>query len=558
MPIRFAPCPHREAKLPNSRKNASGAFPRHDFSFGVADLCAGGDKILNMDLHRSDHELLHSYRRFGAEPDFAELVRRHMNLVYSAALQQVRSRDLAEDVVQSVFCDLARNAGRISAKVPVAAWLHVVTRRTAVDLIRREARRTAREQDAAGIAAMKPTPDNWNAIEPLLDEAIGSLPAADRNAVLLRFFEQKSLREVGEALGSSENAAQKRVNRALEQLRVYFLRRGIAASAAGLATDLSAHAVETAPAYLVAKTAAAATVVSVGSKASGIAIMSSINKLLVSGVAVVLGVAVFESVAIAHQRNVIESTRRKADAALTESRFFRGQYEAATRALALFSQPNGTPELPSPEEQKLADEITAWLARVQRVRGAFAERPELAIPELGVLLDSEWFMLAQDVRLGDEEQIRDALARIREIAESRMGSRISAAMSSYARANGGMLPPQTADLIPFFREPIDPVWLARYKVVRTGKVSELPRRDRTAITTDRPADPERDLIWRIGPNQTRADRAADVAVRHAQAEYARTHGGNGTTDPGDLMPLLSWPLSPATVQQFLSRQDQPR
>src|SRR5689334_18585231 len=143
----------------------------------------------------SDHDLLRSYATAGSQPAFSELVRRHVNLVYSAARRQVRSSALAEEIAQSVFLDLARNASHIKPATPLVAWLHLVTRRTAVDTIRRESRRQAREQSAAEIAAMKsPTPD-WSGIEPLLDEAVESLPEADRIAILLRFFENKSLQE---------------------------------------------------------------------------------------------------------------------------------------------------------------------------------------------------------------------------------------------------------------------------------------------------------------------------------------------------------------------------
>src|SRR6185295_9040846 len=175
----------------------------------------------------TDLELLRHYARDHAEDAFAELVRRHLDLVHSAAIRQVRSSQLAEEVAQSVFTDLARNAGKLQPDTILTALLYQVTRRTAIDVVRREARRQLREQIATEMNAMNATADDWTHIEPLLDEAMSALDETDRAAVLLRYFENKSLREVGVSLGTSDDAAQKRVNRALERLRKFFAKRGL-------------------------------------------------------------------------------------------------------------------------------------------------------------------------------------------------------------------------------------------------------------------------------------------------------------------------------------------
>src|SRR5437016_8874303 len=169
----------------------------------------------------NDLELLKQYSTKGCEEAFAALVHRYLDLVYSAALRQVRSPQLAEEVAQSVFTDLSMNARRLKANTVLTAWLYRVTRRTAVDVVRRESRRQAREQLAVQLSDMNEHPSVWNQIEPLLDEAMESLDAAERSAILLRFFENRSLREVGQALGTSEDAGQKRVSRAVERLRVF-------------------------------------------------------------------------------------------------------------------------------------------------------------------------------------------------------------------------------------------------------------------------------------------------------------------------------------------------
>jgi RNA polymerase sigma factor (sigma-70 family) len=200
----------------------------------------------------SDLDLLEKFARQNSQDAFGEIVRRHLNLVYSAALRQVRSPQLAEDVSQSVFADLARNAGKLKPDTILTAWLYSVTRRTAIGAIRKESRRQLREQIAVEMNNMNATADEWVQIEPLLDDAMAALEETDRSAILLRYFENKSLREVGEALGASEDAAQKRVSRAVERLREFFTKRNVTVGAGGLVVLISANAVQAAPAGLVA------------------------------------------------------------------------------------------------------------------------------------------------------------------------------------------------------------------------------------------------------------------------------------------------------------------
>ncbi|MCX6956281.1 MAG: sigma-70 family RNA polymerase sigma factor, partial [Verrucomicrobia bacterium] len=195
----------------------------------------------------NDPELLRQYVVHGSHDAFAELVTRHLPLVYTAARRQVRSPDLAHDVAQTVFLDLAAQAPKLRADSSLPAWLFVATRRTAIDLLRREASRVRREQAAMEVAVMKESPSPWRDIEPLLDEAIASLSAPDREALLARFFDRHSLAEISRRLNCSDDAAQKRVSRALDRLRAYFTKRGIVTASAALAADLASLAVQPAP-----------------------------------------------------------------------------------------------------------------------------------------------------------------------------------------------------------------------------------------------------------------------------------------------------------------------
>ncbi len=198
----------------------------------------------------TDLELLARYSRDRADEAFAELVRRHLDLVHSAALRQVRSPQLAEEVAQSTFLKLAQHARQLAPDTILSAWLYQVTRREAIDVVRREARRQLREQIATEMNAMNATAADWTHIEPRLDEAMHALDETDRAAVLLRYFENKSLREVGQALGASENAAQKRLTRAVEQLREFFAKRGVSVGASGMIAAIAGNAVQAAPIHL--------------------------------------------------------------------------------------------------------------------------------------------------------------------------------------------------------------------------------------------------------------------------------------------------------------------
>lgn len=165
-----------------------------------------------------------------------------------------------------VFADLARKAASLSANVVLAGWLHRATRYAANQIRRTDHRRRAREQEAVMMNAIQSesTPD-WEQIRPMLDEALDRLSPDDRDALLLRYFEQRSLAEVGTALGSNEDAARKRVSRALEKLREFFGKRGVTTTAAVLTTVISANAVQIAPAGL----AAALTSASLAGAAAG-------------------------------------------------------------------------------------------------------------------------------------------------------------------------------------------------------------------------------------------------------------------------------------------------
>lgn len=199
-----------------------------------------------------DAQLLQQYAQDHSEAAFGDLVKRHIDLVYSAALRVLNGdRPLAQDVTQTVFIDLARKAGSLPSGVKLAGWLHRDTFYKAATAVRAERRRKNREQTAVQMSACDETPElAWEPLAPKLDESLDELKRADRDILVLRFLQRQDLRSVGAALGISEDAAQKRVTRALEKLRAVLRRRGAVCSAATLGTLLAAEAVTSAPAGL--------------------------------------------------------------------------------------------------------------------------------------------------------------------------------------------------------------------------------------------------------------------------------------------------------------------
>jgi RNA polymerase sigma factor (sigma-70 family) len=169
-----------------------------------------------------DHELLAEFARNESEAAFAALIARYVNLVYSAALRFTGNPHHAEEITQAVFIILARKAGSLRRGTVLSGWLYQTARLTAANFVKGEIRRQRREQEAYMQSTLsEPETAAWEQIAPLLDEAMGRLGETDRNAIVLRFFENKTAQEVGAKLKLNEAAAHKRVNRAVDKLRKF-------------------------------------------------------------------------------------------------------------------------------------------------------------------------------------------------------------------------------------------------------------------------------------------------------------------------------------------------
>jgi len=303
--------------------------------------------------------LLTEYAENGCEQSFRELTARYVNLVYSTAVRLMDGdTHRAEDVVQTVFMDLARLAGTLSPDVMLGGWLHRRACHVAAGFIRSERRRQNRERQAAQMNALDDSPDsNLEQIAPALDDAINHLNASDRAAILLRYFEARDFRSVGAALGTSEDAAQKRVSRALEKLRVLLRRRGVTASGALLSSALSAHSATVAPLSLAASVSSAA-LASVSS--SGGLTLTILKLTTMAKIKLAAGVA---AAAVLGTTLVLE---HKAWAAL------RDQHQGLQQQIATFAKQEAAGQAQSNKSGPAGKPVSlhaAQLAELERLRG---------------------------------------------------------------------------------------------------------------------------------------------------------------------------------------------
>jgi RNA polymerase sigma factor (sigma-70 family) len=228
-----------------------------------------------------DSALLRQYAENNSDEAFAALVSRHINLVYSVALRQVGNAHAAEEITQAVFIILAKKAAQLRHDKALGSWLFQATRLTANNFIRSESRRCHREEEAFMQSILNESETEvWPKIAPLLDSAVAGLREKDRQAIVLRFYEGRNLREVGMALGASESAAEKRVSRALEKLRKFFTKRGVSSTTGIIAGTISANSVQAAPVALAKSVTAVALTKGAAASASTLTLIKGALKIM--------------------------------------------------------------------------------------------------------------------------------------------------------------------------------------------------------------------------------------------------------------------------------------
>jgi RNA polymerase sigma factor (sigma-70 family) len=260
-----------------------------------------------------DAELLRRYTQDRSDDAFAELVRRHVDLVYSSALRQTwGNHHRAQEVTQMVFVNLARKASALLRHPVLPAWLHRSSHLAALELCRKEGRRQRYENAVAAESAIHEQPREtaeWEEVRPVLDEAINRLDEGDRQAIVLRYFANRPFAEVGKRLKLSENAARMRVERALEKLHALLASRGIRSSASALAVALTGHAITAAPAGVALASASAAMAIGGGTSLAWAAFMTTAKLPLGLTAAILVGGTAF----IAYQQQ--SSTKTAAEIA---------------------------------------------------------------------------------------------------------------------------------------------------------------------------------------------------------------------------------------------------
>src|SRR5581483_4863549 len=317
----------------------------------------------------SDIELLRKYSQQGADDSFAELVRRHIHLVYSIALRHVGITAHAEEITQAVFVVLAQKSGQLREGVILEGWLYQTTRHTALNFLRGERRRQLREQEAYMQSHLQESDHTpvWNQLVPLLDEAVSRLGEKDRQAILLRFFKGKNLAEIAAAMSTTEAAAQSRVHRAVEKMRKFFARRGVAISSTGIAATISANSVQAAPAGLAAIISAnvfsgtTTTTAAIAAATKAIAMTTFQKAIVTAALVTTVGAGIFEAQQNSESQKQIQSLQQQQNALNDQFAQLQHERDDATNQLGGLLAENAKLKSHSNEREllKLRGEVTA-------------------------------------------------------------------------------------------------------------------------------------------------------------------------------------------------------
>ena len=543
----------------------------------------------------NDSELLRRYVESGCEESFAELVKRHLDLVYSAAIRQVGGdAGLAQDVTQMVFIDLARKARALMSRNVLSGWLYTSTRFAAAKLVRSEQRRHTREQKAFAMLE-DPTPiaePNWEQLSRVLDAAMHELKDADRESLLLRYFEGKPLGEIGQRLGLSEDAARMRVGRALDKLRETLHRRGVTSTAASLGAVIASQSVIAAPAGLaahVAGTALGTAAVGAGGTLTILKVLTMTKlKIGIAGALIVAGVAT----PLIIQQRVQARLSRENEALKTQNQTLEAQVSplvaenARLNSLVAVGNRGGSnQEEASVELMRLRGEVTrlresareagqnkfggqstadnpelegslkTWASRAKQLKERLDQMPEKRIPEMRFLTDQNWFDAVKNSKqLTTDAEYRQALSDLRANAKGEFDRVLRKGLQGYMDANGGQLPTDLAQLKPYFSTPVDDSVLQRYQMLQTGNIKDLPNQMLVGEVAP-PVDDEYDTVHKISMHGTTSSsvNSLEAAIKEAGIQYAQANQGALPTSPEQLTPYLKQPIDSSKIQDVLNK-----
>jgi RNA polymerase sigma factor (sigma-70 family) len=518
-----------------------------------------------------DLTLLREYAATRSETAFAQLVARHLNLVHAAALRRTGDAHQAEEVAQAVFLILARKAGSLGPKTVLTGWLYRTTRYAAADALKQQHRRQQREHQAYMETTFNPpeTDAAWQQIAPVLETAMDGLNERDRQAVLLRFFENQTLAQVGAALDMTEDGARLRVNRALDKLRAKLGKAGVTLGATVIAGAVTTNAVTAAPVGLAATISVAAATLA-GTTATAALIMTTIQKIAVTAALTVsVGVGIYQAKEVAQARAEVRTLQQQQAPLAEQIQQLQKDRDNATNRLAallaenkrLKSNPNET------ELLKLRGEVTQLrneandpttkasnrvVAKVRLLKQRLEEMPDRNIPELQFVSEKDWADAVWNTDLNTDDDAREALSKLRETAVNIfLNEMLKAAFQKYLAANSNILPADLFQLKPYFDAPVTDAMLQRYQLLQSGTPDKAADLVKLAVY----ADPDYDSNHGMSINGAWGGRFNTVsgAVQIAAEAFAKNNNGQMPTAPSQIMSYLNNPMATVTVQKYLNQ-----
>jgi RNA polymerase sigma factor (sigma-70 family) len=478
-----------------------------------------------------DMTLVREYAQSNSEQAFATLVSQHINLVCSVALRRVHDPHLAEEITQAVFIVLARKAKSLSPKTILSGWLCRTARNVSANTLKIQRRRQLREQESHMQSILNESDsDAWSQIAPLLDEALNCLGEKEHDAVVLRFFDGKELKQVGAAMGTTEDAARMRVNRGVERLREFLTKKGVTLSATALTGAVAANSVQAAPAGLAGSVAgiALASAAASGGITATLVKLAATTKLklcFISVLALASATAPFviqfhaqaklrEKEEWLRQQNdqlaqQVEDNQRLSNllagtksSTLSTDQFsellkLRGEVgRLRMRVQELAQSKRGTS---TSGKELLTSPQKLWAARLDQLKQWLEGNPSEKIPELQFLTDRDWLNSIYPHTFATPEEYSQAMSMVRANAQGRIMQKLQAAFRQYARSNNGQRPTDLSQLNSYLDSPIGDAILQRYEIVAaTNLVRELQRFGDWVITQKAPVNEELDVRFAFG------------------------------------------------------------
>lgn len=474
----------------------------------------------------SDMDLVREYADRNSEPAFAEMVRRHINLVYSVALRFTGQTQDAQDVTQAVFVLLAQKAAGMRAKTILTGWLYETTRFTAMRYMRTKASRQLREQEAYMSTVNEANSESvWRQLAPLLEEAMARLSEKERTLVALRFFENKSAVEAATLLGIQEWAARKRAERAMEKLRRFFMKRGVAVSSTAMAGAISANSIQAAPAGLAAIISAnlfsgtTFTTAAVVAATKAMAMTTLQKTIITTALAATVGAGIFAARQNSELKKQVQSLQQWQNSLNDQFAQLRRERDDATNRLGGLIAENAQLKSNSREHEllKLRGEVTqlrtakaqtdandptdeaakGMAAKVKQIQQWLEQNPDKKIPELQYLTAENWLRGANysgDLKTDDD--FDRVLSQLRRDAKREFANSLGDALANYVAGNNGQLPGDISQLAAYFNPPVDGTMLQRYQLLQTGNLSDLPSNE-PLIAEKAPVDDRYDSLFTI-------------------------------------------------------------